>query len=79
MSKYISFADFGISDAYLSIVTETSQFYLYSFAYLEGWKLMARGELNGLQSFVPFVLKKQTYLFAPSEEPSNLLTVAKQG
>lgn len=75
--KYLHFAGFGISDAYLSIVVKNGSFYIYSFKQLEGWKLKSNGNLRGLQAFVPLEINHKSYLFAPSSNISLLLTVIK--
>lgn len=70
---------FGISDAYLCTVTANENYFVYSFRFIEGWKLESSGELEGLRNFIPFELNKQSYLFAPSSRNSSLLTVVKHG
>lgn len=66
-------------EAYLCIVTKMNKFYLYTFQYLEGWKPISHGKMDGIVGLVPFKINKETYLFAPSKDTSNLLSVVKQG
>ncbi|XP_056645403.1 uncharacterized protein LOC130450794 [Diorhabda sublineata] len=70
---------FGISDAYLCIVTSNEQYYIYSYQFIEGFKLKLNGQLEGLKNLIPIQIKTQTYLFAPSAKNSSLLTVVKNG
>ncbi|CAG9816474.1 unnamed protein product [Phaedon cochleariae] len=70
---------YGVSDAYLAIITGTDKYFIYSFEFLEGWKLISSGELEGVRNFIPFEMEKQSYLFAPSSKTSSLLTVVKSG
>ncbi|XP_030756290.1 uncharacterized protein LOC115882382 [Sitophilus oryzae] len=69
---------FGISDAYLTIITENN-YKIYSFQYIDGWKLESSGNIKGLRNLIPFEVNDQLYLFAPSEEESSLLSVIKHG
>lgn len=70
--------DFGISDAYLCIVTEDI-YRIYSFQYIDGWKLESRGLIKGLKNLIPFEIEQQLYLFAASTKQSSLLKVAQFG
>ncbi|XP_018332377.1 uncharacterized protein LOC108741903 [Agrilus planipennis] len=70
---------FGISDAFLCIVTENGHFYIYSFQYIQGWKLESKGELEGLRALIPFEVNNNIYIFAPSVASSFLLKVMKHG
>lgn len=56
-----------------------NKFFMYTFQFLEGWKLISDGEMEGLLSLIPLELNDNTYLFAPSKVSSNLLSVVKQG
>ncbi|KAF7274468.1 hypothetical protein GWI33_012887 [Rhynchophorus ferrugineus] len=69
---------FGISDAYLAVVTEDS-YRIYSFQYVDGWKLEISGKIKGLKNLLPVELNKQLYLFAASDKESSLLSVIKHG
>ncbi|XP_017785532.1 PREDICTED: uncharacterized protein LOC108568764 [Nicrophorus vespilloides] len=69
----------GISDAYLTAVTDNNHFYVYSYQYLAGWKLESEGEIDGLKALVPFRLNYEQLLFAPSITKSSILTVVKHG
>uniref|UniRef100_A0AAR5PVR9 VWFD domain-containing protein n=1 Tax=Dendroctonus ponderosae TaxID=77166 RepID=A0AAR5PVR9_DENPD len=70
--------DFGISDAYLCIVTEDN-YRIYSFQYIDGWKLESRGLIRGLRNLIPVEIEHQLYLFAASTKQSSLLKVAQFG
>lgn len=76
---HIPFSDYGTSDAYLSIVNGYNNFYIYSYNYLEGWKLESNGQIDGLNSLIPFSLNNKQYIFASSSNSSSLLTVVKYG
>nr|XP_022915414.1 uncharacterized protein LOC111425548 [Onthophagus taurus] len=66
-------------DAYLNVVTETNQFFVYVYKHVEGWIIESQGEIDGLRSLVPFNLNGNIYLLAPSTKLSSLLTVKKYG
>ncbi|KAF5303213.1 hypothetical protein FQR65_LT08293 [Abscondita terminalis] len=63
----------GMSDSYLCIVTKNGNFFIYSYRYIEGWKIRSSGEIEGLQLLVPFKLGDTHYLFAASNKLSLLL------
>lgn len=69
---------FGISEAYLNIITEDN-YRIYSFQYIDGWKLESKGTIRGLKNLIPFELNEQLYLFAATSGVSSLLRVAKHG
>ncbi|CAG9855477.1 unnamed protein product [Phyllotreta striolata] len=70
---------FGISDVYLCLVTSHENYYIYTYRFLEGLVLKSKGNLEGLQDFVPFEHNNQSYLFVPSTNYSSLLTVVTNG
>lgn len=63
----------------MCIVNEYNFFYIYTYNYLEGWKLQSNGEMDGLKSLIPFNLNDKQYLFASSAHNSSLLSVVKYG
>ncbi|XP_060516237.1 uncharacterized protein LOC132695789 [Cylas formicarius] len=69
---------FGISDAYLCIVTEEN-YRIFNFQFIDGWRLESQGTITGLRGLVSFQMNNQQYLFASSKEKSFLLTVVKHG
>ncbi|GJQ67446.1 hypothetical protein Trydic_g5112 [Trypoxylus dichotomus] len=71
------FAEYN--EAFISLVTEKENFYIYNYAYMEGWKMLSHGEVEGLRLLSPFSLNKQIYLFAPFSRISSLLSPVKQG
>ncbi|KAL1493109.1 hypothetical protein ABEB36_011235 [Hypothenemus hampei] len=68
--------DFGISEAYLCIVTENN-YQIYSYQYIDGWKLDATGIIRGLRNLIPLEIDDQLYLFAASTEKSFLLKIVQ--
>ncbi|XP_063929204.1 uncharacterized protein LOC135141748 [Zophobas morio] len=68
---------FGISDAYLCLVTTNGEYFIYSYWFIEGWKLEFSGELDDVRVLVPFKLNKKSYLLAPSAKRSSLLTLVE--
>uniref|UniRef100_A0A6P7FVF0 Uncharacterized protein LOC114333090 n=1 Tax=Diabrotica virgifera virgifera TaxID=50390 RepID=A0A6P7FVF0_DIAVI len=68
-----------ITEAYLCIVTSSERYYIYSYRYLEGFKLKCSGVIEGLTNIIPLNYNKQLYLFAGSAKSSSLLTVVKSG
>ncbi|CAG9759594.1 unnamed protein product [Ceutorhynchus assimilis] len=70
--------DFGISEAYLCIVTEDN-YRVYSFQYIDGWKLESRGMIRGLRKLEPFEIGNQLYLFASTDGVGSVLSIVKNG
>lgn len=70
---------FGISDAYMSLVTSNENYYIYTYKFMEGWKLVSNDHIEGLRNLIPLELNGQVYLFAPSKNNSSLLTVIRNG
>ncbi|EFA11168.2 hypothetical protein TcasGA2_TC004775 [Tribolium castaneum] len=69
---------FGISDAYLSVVTQNNKYFIFSFQFIAGWKLESSGQLDGVKVLVPFRMDKKSYLLAPSKT-SSMLSVVEHG
>ncbi|KAL3289954.1 hypothetical protein HHI36_023337 [Cryptolaemus montrouzieri] len=67
---------FGI-DPYLSVVSESGAYNIYTYTYTEGWQRKFHGIMRGLRNLVPFELNEELYLFAPSTNMSSVLTVVK--
>ncbi|CAH0562664.1 unnamed protein product [Brassicogethes aeneus] len=70
---------FGISDAYLCIVSENDRYFIYSFQFIAGWRLEWNGEMDGLKKLIPFDISNQSYLLAPTSKLSTLFAVVKHG
>ncbi|XP_044256902.1 uncharacterized protein LOC123006464 [Tribolium madens] len=66
---------FGISDAYLSVVTKNNKYFIFSFQFIAGWKVESTGQLDGIKVLVPFTINKKSYILAPSKTSSLLAVV----
>ncbi|VEN58436.1 unnamed protein product [Callosobruchus maculatus] len=70
---------FGISDAFLSVVTSNSDIYIYSFKFIVGWNLEIKMRIEGATELVPFEVNGESLLFVSSSRNSSILTVVKNG
>ncbi|KAB0792964.1 hypothetical protein PPYR_12584 [Photinus pyralis] len=78
-SPVLGLSTFYAGDPCLCAVTKGGQFYIYTFQYLQGWEVLCKGEIDGLQALVPFKLSNTNYLFAIAKDTSLLLNVVKHG
>lgn len=63
----------------LTVVMDSNQFFICSFQYIEGWKCVANGYIDGLHSLKTFLLNGQKYVFAHSKSKSDILFISIQG
>ncbi|KAK9758900.1 hypothetical protein QE152_g562 [Popillia japonica] len=78
-SPATSVSPFYAEDGFILAVTQEGSFYVYGFRYIEGWKLLSQGEMEGLRLLTPFKQDGRTYLFAPISGISSLFILNEQG
>lgn len=69
----------GLSDAFLCVVSRSGQFRLYSFKHMQGLKLEAEAELEGLRVMIPFSFNGELHLLASTDQLTTLLNVVTSG
>lgn len=68
----------GVSDAFLGVSTTDEQFFLYKFCHIEGFKLVMKMELPGVQGFSTFNVGHRQFLFFSSIESQAIFEIIKQ-
>ncbi|XP_071570772.1 uncharacterized protein [Temnothorax nylanderi] len=71
--------DFGNSDVFVIVTTESGRFYIYKYMFAEKFQLKMQHVVNGLRTMMPFYYAGRHYILAGTDDNNIIFRIVKQG
>ncbi|XP_011701154.1 PREDICTED: uncharacterized protein LOC105457910 [Wasmannia auropunctata] len=77
--EYFYTDDFGNSDVFVIITTQSGQFYIYEYMFAGKFQMKMQHVVNGLQTMMPFYYANRHYILAGTDGNNIIFRIVKQG
>ncbi|XP_012060244.1 PREDICTED: uncharacterized protein LOC105623461 [Atta cephalotes] len=77
--EYFYTDEYGNSDVFVIVTTQSGQFYIYEYMFAGKFQMKMQHAVNGLQTMMPFYHMNNHYILAGTDDNNIIFRIIKQG